>query len=101
MSHKYLNLPAAIAVDPNPDPITGQPGSIYIADGYGNHRVVVFDANGNYLRQMGSVGTGPDQFTVGDGGHPHCVRLGSDQLVYACDRGQNKINVYRRDGTFV
>jgi hypothetical protein len=101
-SHTLLNLPAAIAVDPNPDPMPPhQPGSIYIADGYGNHRVVVFDANGNYLRQMGSVGTGPDQFTAGDGGHPHCVRLGNDQLIYACDRGQNKINVYQRDGTFV
>jgi len=101
MSHKYLSLPAAIAVDPNPDPITGQPGSIYIADGYGNHRVVVFDAQGHYLRQMGSVGSGPDQFTVGDGGHPHCVRLGANQLIYACDRGQNKINVYTRAGSFV
>ncbi|HWZ73141.1 MAG TPA: hypothetical protein VN326_16930 [Casimicrobiaceae bacterium] len=100
-SHTLLNLPAAIAVDPNPDPITGQVGSVYIADGYGNHRVVVFDAAGNYLRQMGTVGTGPSQFTAGDGGHPHCVRLGKDQLIYACDRGQNKINVYQRDGTFV
>jgi hypothetical protein len=100
-SHTLLNLPAAIAVDPNPDPVTGQAGSLYIADGYGNHRVAVFDANGNYLRQMGTVGSGPDQFTSGDGGHPHCVRLGRDQLIYACDRGQNKINVYQRNGTFV
>ena len=100
-SQTLLNLPAAIAVDPNPDPVTGQVGSVYIADGYGNHRVVVFDASGNYLRQFGSVGTGPSQFTAGDGGHPHCVRLGKDQLIYACDRGQNKINVYQRDGTFV
>jgi len=101
-SRTLLNLPAAIAVDPNPDPLPPfGVGSVYIADGYGNHRVVVFDAAGHYLRQMGSVGTGPDQFTAGDGGHPHCVRLGKDQLVYACDRGQNKINVYQRDGTFV
>jgi 6-bladed beta-propeller len=101
-SQTLLNLPAAIAVDPNPDPMPPfSPGSIYIADGYGNHRVVVFDATGKYLRQFGSVGTGPDQFTAGDGGHPHCVRLGKDQLIYACDRGQNKINVYQRDGTFV
>jgi hypothetical protein len=101
VSQKLLNLPAALTVDPNPDPITGVPGSVYIADGYGNHRVVVFDYNGNYLRQFGSVGTGPSQFTAGDGGHPHCIRLGADQLIYACDRGQNKINVYQRDGTFV
>jgi hypothetical protein len=96
-----LNLPAALTVDPFPDPITGQPGSVYIADGYGNHRVAVFDYQGRFLRQFGSVGTGPSQFTSGDGGHPHCVRLGADHLIYACDRGQNKINVYQRDGTFV
>ena len=101
VSHTLLNLPAALTVDPDPDPMTGQRGSVYIADGYGNHRVVVFDYNGNFLRQFGSVGTGPSQFTSGDGGHPHCVRLGADKLIYACDRGQNKINVYQRDGTFV
>jgi hypothetical protein len=98
-SHTLLNLPADINVDPSN-------GEIYIADGYGNHRVVVFDKNGNYLRQMGSVGSGPGQFTAGDGGHPHCVNLGKDGLVYACDRGQDRINVYTKGsgttpGTFV
>jgi len=101
MSQTLLNLPADIAVDPNPDPVTGQRGSIYIADGYGNHRVVVFDAAGHYLRQMGGVGTGPGEFTAGDGGHPHCVVIGKDQFVYACDRGQDRINVFQRNGTFV
>jgi hypothetical protein len=100
-SQTLLNLPADIAVDPNPDPVTGQRGSVYIADGYGNHRVVVFDSSGKYLRQMGSVGTGPGQFTAGGGGHPHCVVLGADRLVYACDRGQDRINVYTRDGSFL
>jgi hypothetical protein len=100
-SHTLLNLPADIAVDPNPDPVTGKKGNVYIADGYGNHRVVVFDSGGTFVRQMGSVGTGPGQFTSGDGGHPHCVVLGGDGLVYACDRGQDRINVYKKDGTFV
>ena len=50
---------------------------------------------------MGSVGTGPGQFTAGGGGHPHCVVLGADRLVYACDRGQDRINVYTRDGSFL
>ena len=100
-SKTLLNLPADIAVDPNPDPVTGQRGSIYIADGYGNHRVVVFDKNGTYLRQMGGVGTGPGLFASGDGGHPHCVVLGGDGLIYACDRGNDRINVFRRDGTFL
>jgi hypothetical protein len=98
-SHTLLNDPADIAVDP-------ANGEVYIADGYGNHRVVVFDKNGNYLRQMGGVGSGNGQFTAGDGGHPHCVVLGKDGYVYACDRGQDRINVYTKGsgatpGTFV
>lgn len=98
-SHTLLSLPADIAVDP-------ANGDIYIADGYGNHRVVVFDRNGHYLRQMGSIGSGPGQFTAGDGGHPHCVVLPNNGLVYACDRGQDRINVYTKGsgttaGTFV
>src|SRR5262249_48269001 len=41
-SHTLLNEPADITVDPLPDPVTGTRGSVYIADGYGNHRVVVY-----------------------------------------------------------
>jgi hypothetical protein len=88
-STTLLNDPADIAVDPSN-------GEVYIADGYGNHRVVVFNKAGVYMRQMGGVGSGPGQFTAGDGGHPHCVHLGKDGLVYACDRGQDRINVYTK-----
>lgn len=98
-SRTRLNNPAHIAVDPNPDPATGQPGSVYIADGYGNHRVVVFDSQGKYLRQWGSPGSGPGQFVAeGGGGHPHCVVIGNDGLVYACDRGNNRIQVFDKLG---
>ena len=97
-SRTLLNAPADIAVDPNPDPVTGERGSVYIADGYGNHRIVVFDREGNYLRQWGSAGSGDGQFVEGGGGHPHCVVLGNDGLVYACDRGQNRIQVFDREG---
>jgi len=93
-SHTLLNRPADLAVDP-------ANGDVYIADGYGNHRVVVFDKNGNFLRQMGGTGTGAGQFAFVGGGHPHCVVLGKDGLVYACDRGNDRINVFQKDGTFV
>jgi len=98
MSQTLLNNPADIAVDPTPDPVTGERGSVYIADGYGNHRVVVFDAKGTFLRQWGAPGSGPGQFVQTGGGHPHCVVLGRDNLVYACDRGQNRIHVFDRTG---
>ncbi len=105
-SHTLLNQPADMWVDPGPDPVTGQHGSVYIADGYGNHRVVVFDAAGNYLRQWGGVaGTVnnpvtdfPALFGAGDGGHPHCVVGGNDGLMYVCDRQDDRIQVFSKTG---
>jgi len=105
-SHTLLNQPADMYVDPNPDPVTGRRGSIYIADGYGNHRVVVFAADGTYLRQWGGVaGTVnnpvtdfPAQFGAGDGGHPHCVVISVDQMVYVCDRQNDRIQVFTKTG---
>ena len=86
MSHTLLNEPATVWVDPNPDPVTHERGSIYIADGYGNHRVAVFNAAGTYLRQWGGVAgvvNNPQTdsrglFASGDGGHPHCIMGGND-----------------------
>jgi hypothetical protein len=102
-SQTLLNNPADIAVDPNPDPVTGQRGSVYIADGYGNFRVAVFDSNGKFLRQWGSRGNGPGQFGSpqgnGGSGHPHCVILSNDGLVYTCDRGNNRIQVFDKMGS--
>jgi hypothetical protein len=108
-SKTLLNQPADIYVDPHPDPQTGQRGSIYIADGYGNHRVVVFDRQGNFLRQWGGVaGTVnnpvndfPDKFGAGDGGHPHCVVIANDFMVYVCDRQNDRIQVFTKMGNFV
>jgi hypothetical protein len=108
-SQTLLNQPADMYVDPERDPITHQRGSIYIADGYGNHRVVVFDAQGNYLRQWGGVaGTVNNPrtdslglFASGDGGHPHCVLIGNDGMVYACDRADDRIQVFTKTGAFV
>ncbi len=97
-SRTLLNEAADVTVDSNPDPVTGERGSVYIADGYGNHRIVVFNSRGEYLRQWGSMGTGPGQFYPTGGGHPHCVVLGADGLVYACDRSGNRIQVFDRVG---
>jgi sugar lactone lactonase YvrE len=99
-SQSRLNGIADVYVDPNPDPVTGQRGSIYLADGYGNYRIVVFDAKGTYLRQWGSAGTGPNQFSPFGGGHPHCVNVSNDGLVYACDRENARIHVTDRKGEF-
>jgi len=94
VSQTLLNQPTDVAVDP-------VNGDVYIADGGGNHRVVVFNSAGSYLRQMGGVGTGAGQFASAGGGHPNCVALPNNGFVYACDRGNDRINVYTKGGAFV
>jgi len=108
-SHTLLNQPPDLTVDPDPDPVTGDRGSIYIADGYGNHRVVVFNAKGQWLRHWGGVVENPlnpnatphdrGSFGAGDGGHPHCIVLGEDKLLYVCDRQSDRVLVYSRNPT--
>jgi hypothetical protein len=111
-SHTLLNEPPDIAVDPLPDPFTHTPGSVYIADGYGNHRIVVYTtADGGqtytYNRQWGTTcvinGVPSDSqacpaeaFGATGGGHPHCVVLGNDGNVYVCDRPDSRILVFSR-----
>jgi sugar lactone lactonase YvrE len=94
----------------------------YIADGYGNRRVAVFDADtGQYKRHWGAYGNKPDDadpYNSGSGnvaanynpdGPPakqfgravHCAAVSRDGLVYVCDRTNNRIQIFRRDGTFV
>ena len=105
-SKTLLNQPTNMYIDPNPDPVTGQRGSIYIADGDGNHRVVVFSATGTWLRQWGDVAgvvnypltDSPGLFASGDGGHPNCVTIGNDGLVYVCDRANDRIQVFTKTG---
>ena len=86
---------------------------VYVADGYGNRRVVVFDADtGAYKRHWGAYGNRPhddpmpaydparepsDQFSS----PVHCVYVSTDRLVYACDRANNRYQVFETDGTFV
>ncbi len=106
-SHTLLNEPADIAVDPGVGPLSGKKGDVYIADGYGNHRIVVFDRDGKFLTQFGTscghVGADCPDGTFGatGGGHPHCVSLGNDGLVYTCDRPNSRIEVFDKQGTFV
>jgi DNA-binding beta-propeller fold protein YncE len=77
-----MNSPTDVAVDP-------ANGEVYVADGDGNQRVVVFDREGHFARQSGRQGTA-DEVKAGVGGvflnMVHCVNLGKDGLVYVCDR---------------
>ncbi len=86
---------------------------IYVADGYYNHRVIVFDSEtGAFKRMWGAYGTPPTDEKVAPydpASAPlkqfrnpvHCVKLAQDGLVYVCDRTNDRIQVFRKDGTFV
>lgn len=93
-----LGRPAGIAVDPTAR-------EVYVADGYANRRVIVFDTEtGAFKRLWGAYGQPPEdsprarrQF-----GRPvHCVHLSPDGLVYVCDRKNDRVQIFRRNGTFV
>ena len=100
-----FNRPAAVAIDEAAN-------ELYVADGYGNRRVVVLDANtGQYKRHWGAYGAAPEdaappayaadaapakQFRAVTG-----IAIAKDGLVYVCDRPSNRIQVFRKDGTFV
>jgi DNA-binding beta-propeller fold protein YncE len=86
---------------------------VYVADGYTNRRVAVFDTEtGAYKRHWGAYGKKPsDEKTAAydpskppsqQFGNPvHCVRIAKDGLVYVCDRTNDRLQVFRKDGTFV
>ena len=92
------------------DPKTNE---AYIADGYGNKRVAVIDADtGKMKRYWGAYGNRPDDADLGkyDPKAPpaqqfrnpvHCVERSNDGLVYVCDRQADRVQVFQPDGKFV
>lgn len=105
-SRTQLGRPAHMTID-------AAAGELYVADGYGNRRVVVFDAkSGAYRRHWGAYGGVPSdekQPAYDPKAAPsrqfanpvHCVRLSNDGLLYVCDRANDRIQVFHKDGTFV
>lgn len=85
----------------------------YVSDGYRNKRVAVLDADtGEMKRFWGAYGNEPDDANLGPfvpGQEPaqqfrnpvHCAEPSNDGLVYVCDRVNNRLQVFKTDGTFV
>jgi DNA-binding beta-propeller fold protein YncE len=101
-----LNRPAKLFIDKATN-------EVYVADGYQNHRVIVYDADtGAYKRHWGAYGHKPDDTNLGryDPDAPpaqqfrnpvHCAELANDGLLYVCDRVNDRIQVFKKDGSFV
>lgn len=108
--------PARVTEDPSAN-------EVYIADGYGNRRIIVLDEDtGKYKRHWGAYGNKPEDPPVAEnagGGEEsgpaydpsappskqfntvHCSIISHDGLVYVCDRRNDRIQVFHKDGTFV
>ncbi len=93
--------------------VDGKANEAYLADGYFNVRVAVIDAStGAMKRYWGAYGSKPDDANLGpyDPAAPpakqfrnpvHCADLSSDGFVYVCDRVNDRLQVFRPNGTFV
>jgi DNA-binding beta-propeller fold protein YncE len=102
-----LGGPAGIWVDPRTN-------EVYVADGYRNRRVIVFDgATGKYLRHWGAYGEKPDDTekfdpkTMVSGALPkqfstvHGLTGSKDGKIYVADRRGNRIQVFDQQGKFL
>jgi DNA-binding beta-propeller fold protein YncE len=89
---------------------------LFVADGYGNHRVAVFDADtGKFKRMWGAFGNrpvdddhcaivtpsnfsdpGPQQFSI-----VHAIRVANDGTVYVADREYRRVQMFTKDGKFL
>jgi hypothetical protein len=88
---------------------------VFVADGYGNRRVAVIDADtGKMKRFWGAYGKPPDDAAAAAQGAydplttyqqfrgpVHCADVSVDNLVYVCDRTSNRLQIFKTDGTFV
>ena len=105
-SQTRFNRVAKLAFD-------GEANEAYLADGYGGRRVAVLDAStGAFKRYWGAYGNEPDDTRTPayDPDAPliqqfrtpvHCAEPSLDGFVYVCDRPNDRIQVFQKDGTFV
>jgi sugar lactone lactonase YvrE len=71
-------------------------GHLFIADGYGNARILEYDAAGRRIRQWGTPGTGPGQLHL-----PHAIAIDDSETVYVADRENGRIQRFSRTGKYL
>jgi len=88
LDESHFDQPTDVVIAPN--------GEFFVSDGYGNSRVVKFDAEGNYLMEWGEPGDGPSQFNL-----PHGITLDDEGRVYVADRTNLRVQVFTSEGEFI
>jgi peptidylamidoglycolate lyase len=84
----HFNKPTDVAVLPD--------GSFYVADGYGNTRVIKFSANGEFQYEWGRRGAGAGEFDL-----PHAIDTDAIGRVYVADRSNSRVQVFDDRGKFL
>jgi hypothetical protein len=79
-----FDRPTDVAWDPQ--------DNIYVSDGYGNSRIVKIAPGGKWLKEVGTYGSGQDQFKT-----PHSIAADNQGNIYVADRGNRRIQVYNSD----
>jgi DNA-binding beta-propeller fold protein YncE len=84
----HLNRPTDVAIARN--------GHLFVADGYGNNRIVHFDNRGQFVGTWGSLGSAPGQFSL-----PHSIALDSQGRLFVADRNNARVQVFDQAGRFL
>jgi sugar lactone lactonase YvrE len=87
-SQYAFNLPANLTFAPN--------GDFFVADGYGNSRIVKFNKDGEFLTKWGKKGTGDGEFDL-----VHDVALDAQGRLYVADRNNRRVQIFDQSGKFI
>jgi DNA-binding beta-propeller fold protein YncE len=87
----HLDLPSGIAILRN--------GNIVVTDGYGNNRVILFDKNGKFIKQVGKDAGGPGDKGTGPGewNLPHKLAVDANENLYVIDREGHRLQVFDKN----
>ena len=87
----HLNLPSGIAILHN--------GNMIVTDGYGNNRVILFDKNGKFIKQVAKGAGGPADKGTGPGewNLPHKLAVDVDENLYIIDREGHRLEVFDKN----
>ena len=91
----HFNLPSGIAILRN--------GNIVVTDGYGNNRVVMFDKNGKFIKQVAKGAGGPTDKGTGPGewNLPHKLAVDADENLYIIDREGHRLQVFDKNLNYI
>jgi hypothetical protein len=74
-------------------------GNIVVTDGYGNNRVILYDKNGKFIKQVGKGAGGPADKGTGPGEWvlPHKLAVDAQENLYIIDRENKRLQVFDKD----